>query len=192
MPRKVRRLRAILAGLVMLVVAGLLVTYVVTGVRNKRIADAAASSTSSPTAHAPRASTPRTSPPRASTSKPTPKASPSPAPTAAFNARTNSFSFSARLLFDLNSAQLLPDAKNVLDGVVSRVVDEQRYGTIAVRGYTDNTGSDAINQSLSQRRADAVADYLAERLDKTYFTLTAIGEGATNFVADNTTDAGRP
>jgi len=181
--RKSRRFRAFLGGLVMLVLAGLLVTYVVTGVRNKRLPEAAAPAKPSPTAQA----TPATS--ARPTSKPS--ASPRPAPTASFNKRTNSFSFSASLLFDLNSAELLPDAQGVLDGVVDRVLSEKRFGTIFVRGYTDDTGTPATNRTLSRQRAEAVATYLEARLDASDFTLRSIGKGATSFVADNTTDAGR-
>ena len=61
-PRKVRRLRGILAGVVMLVVAGLLVTYVVTGVRDKRVPAAAGSSRPSAAAQTPRPSSAKRTP----------------------------------------------------------------------------------------------------------------------------------
>ena len=55
---------------------------------------------------------------------------------------------------------------------------------VAINGYTDNIGSDAINISLSSNRADAVADYLIAR-GVTRDHLTAKGFGSADPVADN-------
>jgi OOP family OmpA-OmpF porin len=59
-----------------------------------------------------------------------------------------------------------------------------------VQGYTDSRGSDALNQDLSQRRAEAVRAYLVRRgvpSDR----ITAQGMGASNPIADNDTAEGR-
>ena len=62
--------------------------------------------------------------------------------------------------------------------------------TITVRGYTDNVGNAAYNQQLSQDRANSVANYLV-RNGVASSRLQAVGYGMSNFVADNSTEAGR-
>jgi len=59
-----------------------------------------------------------------------------------------------------------------------------------VDGYTDATGSDAHNQALSKRRADAVAGYLREHGLKAD-AFAATGHGETNPAASNDTVEGR-
>ena len=59
-----------------------------------------------------------------------------------------------------------------------------------VQGHTDNQGSDAINDPLSQQRAEAVVKAL-ESLGVDGFNLRAVGKGSHEPVADNKTEAGR-
>jgi peptidoglycan-binding protein ArfA len=61
---------------------------------------------------------------------------------------------------------------------------------VAINGYTDNTGSDDTNISLSSNRADAVADYLIAR-GVTRDHLTAKGFGSADPIADNNTSDGQ-
>jgi outer membrane protein OmpA-like peptidoglycan-associated protein len=61
---------------------------------------------------------------------------------------------------------------------------------MTVEGYTDSTGSPAFNQKLSDNRAVGVRDFLVEN-GVSADNITAKGYGATNFVADNGTAAGR-
>lgn len=91
--------------------------------------------------------------------------------------------------FDFNKATIRPDAKPILDEAVATL--KQSSGvTIAVDGYTDSTGTDAYNLRLSQRRARAVADYLAAHgLDAKRMTVEGFGE--THPVASNDTEEGR-
>ncbi len=61
---------------------------------------------------------------------------------------------------------------------------------IEVQGYTDNTGKETDNITLSTLRAKAVANYLAiHGID--YRRLSYKGYGSANPIADNTTEAGR-
>jgi OOP family OmpA-OmpF porin len=61
---------------------------------------------------------------------------------------------------------------------------------IVIAGHTDNRGSARKNQSLSQQRAEAVADWLiGSGLNATL--LTTVGHGASKPIADNATEAGR-
>jgi outer membrane protein OmpA-like peptidoglycan-associated protein len=59
-----------------------------------------------------------------------------------------------------------------------------------VQGHTDNQGSDAINDPLSQKRAEAVVKALAS-LGCDEFNLRAVGKGSHEPVTDNKTEAGR-
>ncbi len=61
---------------------------------------------------------------------------------------------------------------------------------LAVEGYTDSTGTDAINLKLSQQRADAVRDYLISQ-GLAPDSITSQGMGSSNPVASNDTAAGR-
>jgi outer membrane protein OmpA-like peptidoglycan-associated protein len=61
---------------------------------------------------------------------------------------------------------------------------------LQVEGYTDNVGSDAFNQRLSERRAGSVRDFLVSQ-GISDSNVSAEGFGKTNFVADNNTAAGK-
>ena len=62
--------------------------------------------------------------------------------------------------------------------------------SMVVEGHTDDVGSDAINQSLSDQRAQAVVEYLVGRgVDRD--RLIPVGFGETEPVADNATETGR-
>jgi outer membrane protein OmpA-like peptidoglycan-associated protein len=93
------------------------------------------------------------------------------------------------VLFDFGRAELRADAEPSLQGVVDLVGDHPGART-EVQGHTDSVGSAASNQSLSERRAQAVRDWLAGHgVDPN--TLTTAGFGSSRPVADNATDAGR-
>jgi OOP family OmpA-OmpF porin len=93
------------------------------------------------------------------------------------------------VLFDTNSATLKPESSADLNRAVDllRRVPTMR-GTI--EGYTDSQGPDAYNQTLSERRAQAVAQYIIDRgIDKSRIQWR--GYGAARPVADNGTADGR-
>ncbi len=91
--------------------------------------------------------------------------------------------------FDVNSATIKPELRAVLDPFVSSL-----QGDTAVRlniiGHTDSTGSDSINNPLSQERARSVRDYLTSRGVSSSRIETA-GRGEREPIADNGSDAGR-
>ena len=68
----------------------------------------------------------------------------------------------------------------------------KEYGdvTVSVNGYTDSIGTDAYNQALSMRRANAVKEYL-ERQGVPASRMTVRGFGESNPVASNATPEGR-
>ncbi len=63
--------------------------------------------------------------------------------------------------FKLGSAQLSSDAKAILDKIAE--AEKSTNSKISIVGHTDNTGSDAINNKLSQKRADAAKNYLVKK-----------------------------
>ena len=69
---------------------------------------------------------------------------------------------SGSILFRSADSNLLPQAQVKLDQVAKALLAIKARNLI-VEGHTDSQGSDAYNQSLSQRRADAVRDYLVQR-----------------------------
>ena len=84
-------------------------------------------------------------------------------------------------LFELNSSKLTSDAQNVLNDFVTDVKAQLGTNTdycITVTGHTDNSGTDAINQPLSERRAKAVKDALVSG-GLSASNITASGVGST-------------
>lgn len=97
----------------------------------------------------------------------------------------------AKVNFNVNSAVLSPEAKRQLDGVAQKALSAKWY-MIEISGHADSSGSDAKNFALSQRRAEAVIQYLAvtHKIPVRRF-VTPMGYGETDSVADNKTAAGR-
>lgn len=93
--------------------------------------------------------------------------------------------------FRVNSAVLSPEAKSQLDDLASRISTAKAF-IIEVAGHADATGSAGKNFQLSQRRAEAVIQYLAvnHKIPQRRF-ITPMGYGATEAVSDNTTATGR-
>lgn len=91
--------------------------------------------------------------------------------------------------FDTNSAQLKSGFTPSLDKI-AKVVNTYGKTTLTIVGHTDNVGSDAANQVLSERRAQAVVAWLQDR-NVLSDRLDAYGKGEKEPVASNDTDAGR-
>jgi outer membrane protein OmpA-like peptidoglycan-associated protein len=93
--------------------------------------------------------------------------------------------------FAFDSSVLTPESKKVLDEDqrISRLKGEPNI-RVEVAGHTDSVGSQAYNQKLSERRAQAVVDYLVSRgVDPK--RLKSVGYGKDKPIASNATDAGR-
>lgn len=69
---------------------------------------------------------------------------------------------STDVLFDFDSADLSPSAATVMEDLAARIGDGA--GNVLVVGHTDGIGTREYNQGLSERRADAVAAVLGDRL----------------------------
>ncbi len=97
--------------------------------------------------------------------------------------------FASGILFASNSSSLTSAATGNIDELANTL---QKYAdtNVVIDGHTDASGSDAINQPLSQRRAQAVANELTAKGVETS-RITATGYGSSQPVADNTTVAGK-
>ena len=96
-------------------------------------------------------------------------------------------SLSAQTLFAFDSTTVVTNQS--LDLLVEQLTSYPE-DKVQILGYTDNSGSEAYNQRLSERRAKAVAAYLTEKGIDTS-RLTVVGKGETNPVASNDTQQGR-
>ena len=87
-----------------------------------------------------------------------PPAPPPPAP------QVQKITLASKALFDFDKAVLKPEGKAAIDSeVISKLSGVQKLELVLVTGHTDPIGSQAYNQKLSERRADAVRDYLVSK-----------------------------
>lgn len=98
--------------------------------------------------------------------------------------------FDSGILFATNKAELNAAAKTSLASFAT-VLNENRDCDVAIYGHTDNTGSDAINNPLSVKRAQSVSDYLKSCGVSATQIKAVEGQGSSNPVADNSTATGR-
>jgi OOP family OmpA-OmpF porin len=78
--------------------------------------------------------------------------------------------------FKFNKYALTDDSKQDLDKLAGDLKADKRF-FVAVEGFTDKTGSRAYNTTLSQRRADAVVEYLVGKHDIPLYRIHMIGLG---------------
>ena len=105
-------------------------------------------------AEAPRAAPPAVAPPPP----------PSPPPPAPPKATVQKITLDSKVLFDFDKAVLKPEGKSAIDTqVVGQLAQIQKLEVVLVTGHTDRLGTEPYNQKLSERRADAVRDYLVSK-----------------------------
>ena len=97
--------------------------------------------------------------------------------------------FDSGLLFDVDQSELQPAAKTNIESL-AKTLNKYPDTNILVEGDTDNSGSDAYNLQLSERRAQAVANYL-KGLGVAGQRISTVGLGETNQIASNDTEYGR-
>lgn len=95
----------------------------------------------------------------------------------------------SNITFDTDSAVFKTSFNPVLDSV-AKVLKEYDKTYVQITGYTDNTGTLAYNNTLSQKRAAAVSTYLINR-GIAASRISAVGMGPSNPIASNSTAAGR-
>ena len=118
---------------------------------------------------------------------PTPAAPVAPAPAPAPVA--SKVTFAADAFFDFDKSVLKPEGRAKLDDLVNKIRGVNLEVIIAV-GHTDSIGTDAYNQKLSVRRAEAVKSYLVSKGIERNRVYTE-GKGEKQPVADNRTKEGR-
>jgi outer membrane protein OmpA-like peptidoglycan-associated protein/outer membrane protein assembly factor BamB len=91
--------------------------------------------------------------------------------------------------FEVNQAHLRKESLNILDSIIAQM-KKNRGIKLEVRGHTDSTGGKAYNQKLSERRADAVVEYMIKQ-GISPERLKPVGMGQNKPVADNKTATGR-
>ena len=119
---------------------------------------------------------------------PTPKAAPKPE-AAKPKPVAEKITFAADVLFDFDKSVIKPDGRSKLDDLANKVRSINLEVVIAI-GHADAVGSDAYNQALSVRRAEAVKAYLMSKGIEGNRVYTE-GKGEKQPVADNKTAAGR-
>ncbi len=93
------------------------------------------------------------------------------------------------ILFEVDSARVNSGLRGDLMTVAASLQDYPG-SSVQVMGHTDNTGSAAYNQDLSERRANAVADVLLDG-GVAFNRIEAVGRGEDQPVASNLTDVGK-
>ncbi|MEJ7138735.1 outer membrane protein OmpA [Amphibiibacter pelophylacis] len=117
---------------------------------------------------------------------PAPATAPAPAPAAPVSEKVT---FQADAFFDFDKSVLKPEGRRKLDELSGLTKDINLEVIIAV-GHTDSVGSDAYNQKLSLRRANAVKEYLVGKGIERSRIYTE-GKGEKQPIASNKTAAGR-
>lgn len=92
-------------------------------------------------------------------------------------------------LFDNDSAQLAANSEQYFDWLIG-VMKKYPQATVEIVGHTDSNGSEAYNQTLSEQRAQSVADYLISQGVESS-RISSSGEGEMNPKASNDTPEGR-
>jgi outer membrane protein OmpA-like peptidoglycan-associated protein len=105
------------------------------------------------------------------------------------NQLTLSMPSTSNVTFAFGKAELTYEAQNALEPI-ARVLNNYPESTISVTGHTDDVGSDADNQRLSEARATSVAGFLAQR-GVNHLRISQQGMGESAPKVPNTSDANR-
>ncbi len=97
---------------------------------------------------------------------------------------------SADVLFDFDSSELRSEGIAELDRIAD-LMHEHPDTRIRIEGHTDSDGPESYNEDLSERRAQAVADYLANNRNISHDRMTVEGKGELEPIATNETSEGR-
>ncbi len=131
--------------------------------------------------------------PAAPKPKPEPVAQPeepAPVPPAPTKPVIETVTIDSMTFFDFDKAELDAESRAALDAIIEQLKTFSTVKEIRITGHTDSIGTREYNQTLSERRAEAVASYLISRGVNPKLITTA-GAGEDQPVADNSTAEGR-
>ena len=94
------------------------------------------------------------------------------------------------LTFDSGSSEIRQQSFDLL-GKVERAIDVFPRSELIIEGHTDSFGGDELNQTLSQKRAESVQQYMINAMRIPSYRLIATGYGETRPIASNETESGR-
>ena len=92
--------------------------------------------------------------------------------------------------FPVGKSVIMPDNYDLLSKV-QRAIRTFGEPDVIIGGHTDSTGSEELNEHLSQQRADAVRQYFVANGTLPYEKIIAVGYGSMRPIASNATDKGR-
>jgi len=95
-----------------------------------------------------------------------------------------------KILFATGSAKLMPVSFKAL-GKIAKALNEDANLKLSIQGHCDNTGSDEINDPLSENRAKSVQTYLTTKGKVDAAKIMVVGFGSKQPIADNNTVKGR-
>jgi OOP family OmpA-OmpF porin len=99
-------------------------------------------------------------------------------------------SISNKVLYNINEFKILAGAKVELDSI-AKSIKAGKLSQVIIEGHTDNTGLESQNKSLSEKRANAVKEYLTLKLAPAKIDIRTIGYGSTQPLTSNETKAGQ-
>lgn len=101
-------------------------------------------------------------------------------------------SVTSDVLFDVDSSEISDAGETVLEDAAETLRDTAAGQKVLIVGHTDDQGEEAYNQTLSEERADAVEEVLADELEGDVVSLSTEGRGETEPLAPNVDGAGNP
>jgi len=96
-----------------------------------------------------------------------------------------------RVKFSFDQAAIPAEAAAALDDLVQKIKSYDKAVYLEIEGHTDNTGGEAYNFALGEKRAMAVRNYLNQKGGIPLHAINTISYGESKPVADNSTPAGR-
>ena len=93
-------------------------------------------------------------------------------------------------LFDFDKSEIRPEGKEMLKNAAVKL-NGRANGTLIIEGHTDSVGSEKYNQTLSEKRANAVEKELKANVTNKKVDYSTKGYGETKPIADNNTEEGR-
>ena len=107
---------------------------------------------------------PKPPPPAPPPPAPAPPPPPPPPPAPAPAPQVQKITLASKALFDFDKYNLKPEGKAAIDSeIIAKLAQVQKLELVLVTGHTDRIGTQQYNQKLSERRADAVRDYLVSK-----------------------------